>query len=221
MKFFTQSITFLLCMHSLLYLPAQSADSSISLKVYSNWYLLSKYRAPLATESSEYGALEFGGFSPAIQWAGKKERTYRELELSMVRFKSSADEIRILKEREISIRYEFGRKRLSKNGGKSYWQRGWSLRTIFHETASKPLLPNGVPEKMGSYGFSFSYVPRYTLRCSRHFLLEANLILGFTFTGEQALRDDPNLTKRQRNLFLLSFELLDELPLRIGAVYRL
>jgi hypothetical protein len=211
----------LICVVANLNLYAQKADTTTFIKLYSNFYLLEKYRSPLTDYQAGYGAFEFGGFSPAIQWAGKKERKYHELELSVLRFKSSEDEIRILKEKEFSLRYEFGKRRLSKNQGKSYWQRGWSLRCFVYETDSEPLLMSGFARFVGYYGFSFSYVPRYTIRVSSRFNVEANLVLGLSISAVHGTSDSPLLTERQRNQWVYSLDLLDELPLRLGVVYRL
>ncbi|AEE52461.1 hypothetical protein [Haliscomenobacter hydrossis] len=205
--------------HSVLY--GQKTDTTTFIKLYSNFYLFEKFRAPLVDYNAGYGAFEFGGFSPAIQWAGKKERKYHELELSVLRFKRNEDEIRILKEKEFSLRYEFGKRRLSKNGGKSYWQRGWSFRPFFYEADSEPLLRSGFPQSDGYYGFSFSYVPRYTVKLNSHLLIEANLIMGFTTYFNHRQIDNPALTKRQRDKWVPSVNLLDEIPLRLGISYRL
>lgn len=205
--------------YSVLY--GQKTDTTTFIKLYSNFYLFEKFRSPLVDYNAGYGAFEFAGFSPAIQWAGKKERKYHELELSALRFKRSEDEIRILKEKEFSLRYEFGKRRLSKNGGKSYWQRGWSLRGFVYETDAEPLLMSGIPKFEGYYGFSFSYVPRYTLRLNSRFNVEANMVLGLSLSAVHGITDNPALTERQKEQWLFSLDVLDELPLRLGVVYRL
>lgn len=202
-------------------LYGQESDTTTFVKLYSNFYLFQKLRSPLLDYRAGYGDFEFGGISPAIQWAGKKERKYHELELSVLSFKRSEDEIRILKEREFSLRYEFGKRRPVKNADRAYWQRGWSLRTFYYSSNSEPLLRSGIPKRQTDIGFAFSYVPRYNVRVGSKLQLEANLVLGFTFHGAYAFLDDPQLTRRQRDQFALHFELFDELPLRFGLAYRL
>lgn len=221
-KSFAQIIALLLLWitpHSILY--GQKKDTTTFIKVYSNFYLFGKFRSPLVNYKGDYSAFEFGGFSPAIQWAGKKERKYHELELSILRFKRNENEIQILKEKEFSIRYEFGKRRLSKNGGKSHWQRGWSIRPFFYQVDSEPLLRSGFPMSDDSYGFSFSYVPRYTVKLNSHLLMEANLIIGFTTYFNHRQIDNPALTKRLRDNWAPSVNLFDEIPLRLGITYRL
>lgn len=202
-------------------LYGQSSDTTTFVKVYSNFYLLEKFRSPIADYKAGYGSFEFGGFSPAIQWAGKKARKYHELELSMLSFRREEDEIRILKEKEFSVRYEFGKRSKMKNLDRAYWQRGWALRVFNYFANSEPLLRSGIPTRDQAHGFTFSYVPRYIVRLGSKFQVEANLVLGFTFDGEYKVLDDPLLTKRQREQFMLNFALLDEIPLRLGVAYRL
>lgn len=202
-------------------LYGQRSDTTTFVKLYSNFYLFEKFRAPLRDYQVGYSGFEFGGISPAIQWAGKRERKYHELELSVLSFKRNEDEIRILKEREFSLRYEFGKRRPPKNADRAYWQRGWSLRTFIYSSDSEPLLRNGIPTRSDDFGFTFSYVPRYNVRLSSKFQVEANLILGFSLYATHAVADSPQLTDQQRDQWIINFDLLDEIPLRLGVAYRL
>jgi len=202
-------------------LSAQGSDTTTFVKLYSNFYLLKNFRAPLNVYNSDYGAFEFGGISPAIQWAGKRERKYHEMELSVVRFKRSEDEIRVLKEREFSIRYEFGKRSRVKNADRIYWQRGWAFRFFSYSRDSEPLLRSGIPSQDENFGFTFGYVPRYNVRLGSRFQLEASTVLGFACYAQHWVVDNPLLTDRQRDQWILNFELLKETPLRLGIAYRL
>lgn len=217
MKYYSTLIGLVLCN----VLSGQRSDTTTFVKLYSNFYLLESFRSPIPDYHAGYGDFEFGGISPAIQWAGKKERKYHELELSVLRFKRNEDEIRILKEREFSVRYEFGKRSKVRNADRAYWQRGWALRAFTYSSDLEPLLRSGIPEHNNIFGFTFGYVPRYNVRLGSKFQLEANLILGIALYAEYRTVDNPLLTERQSSQWLLDFEVLDEIPLRLGVAYRL
>jgi hypothetical protein len=47
------------------------------------------------------------------------------------------------------------------------------------------------------------------------------MVLGLSLSAVHGRTDNPVLTERQKEQWLFSLDVLDELPLRLGVVYRL